>query len=157
MGEHGFHGHWPNVAKYASGFCSVATTTQWSTQDWTSISIHWLPPKGRVPNAYVEGLVTNLWAWRSNIWGANHARVWDVHSWHLLELRNGEHKLRGANKGCDIETPLLNFTKVWCFYSWDNGGIHLQTILQIAPHVLWNQDYTMHKKSHNVLNYAMHT
>ena len=34
-----------------------------------------------------------------------------------------------------VETPLLSYTKAWCFYSWDNGGIRLQTILQIAPHV----------------------
>jgi hypothetical protein len=55
-----------------------------------------------------------------------------------------------------VETPLLNWTKVWCFYSWDNGGIWPQMILQIVPCVLWNQGYTMHKKSHNVLSYAMH-
>ena len=34
--------------------------------------------------------------------------------------------------------------------------MRLQTILQIAPYILWNQCYTMHKKSHDVLNYAMH-
>ena len=56
-----------------------------------------------------------------------------------------------------VETPLLSCTKSWCFHFWDNGGIWLQTILQIAPHVLWNQGYTMHKKFHNVLNYTMHT
>ena len=55
-----------------------------------------------------------------------------------------------------VETPLLSCTKAWCFYSWDNRGIRLQTILQIAPHILWNQDYTMHKKSHDILNYTMH-
>jgi hypothetical protein len=33
-----------------------------------------------------------------------------------------------------VETPLLRSIKVWCFYSWDNGGIQLQ----IAPHILWN-------------------
>jgi hypothetical protein len=56
-----------------------------------------------------------------------------------------------------VETPLLSCTKAWCFYSWDNGDIWLQTILQIAPHVLWIQGYTMHKKSYDVLNYTMHT
>ena len=54
-----------------------------------------------------------------------------------------------------VETPLLNCTKAWCFYSWDNGGIQLQTILQIASHILWNQgtrnlttfSTTMHTKT----------
>ena len=45
-----------------------------------------------------------------------------------------------------LETPILSCTKAWCFYSWDNGGIQLQMILQIAPHVLWNQGYRMHTK-----------
>ena len=31
-----------------------------------------------------------------------------------------------------------------------------QKILQIAPHVLWNQGYTMHKKFHHIVNYTMH-
>ena len=53
-----------------------------------------------------------------------------------------------------VETPLLSCTKAWCCCSWNNGGIRLQTIL---PHVLWNQGHTMHNKSHNILNYAMHT
>ena len=57
-----------------------------------------------------------------------------------------------------VKTPLLNRIKAWCFCSWDNGGIQLQMILQIAPHIRWsNQGYTMHKKSHDVLNYTMHT
>ena len=56
-----------------------------------------------------------------------------------------------------VKTLLLNCTKAWCLCSWNNGGVRLQTILQIAPRVLWNQSYTMHKKSHNVLNYTMHT
>ena len=56
-----------------------------------------------------------------------------------------------------VETSLLSCTKAWCFSSWENGQIQLQTILQIAPHILWNQRYTMDKKSHNVLNYTMHT
>jgi hypothetical protein len=30
-------------------------------------------------------------------------------------------------------------------------------ILQITPHVLWNQGYTMRKKSHDIFNYTMHT
>ena len=55
------------------------------------------------------------------------------------------------------ETLLLSCTKTWCLCSSDNTAIWLQTILQIAPHILWNQGYTMHKKSHNVLNYTMHT
>jgi hypothetical protein len=29
-----------------------------------------------------------------------------------------------------VETPLLSCTKVWCLFSWDNGGIWLQKILQ---------------------------
>ena len=56
-----------------------------------------------------------------------------------------------------VETLLLSYTKAWCFCSWDNGYMWLQIILQIAPHVLWNQGFIMHKKSHNVLNYTMHT
>ena len=56
----------------------------------------------------------------------------------------------------EVETPLLSCIKAWCFCSWDNGSIRLQTILQIAPHVQWNQGYTRHKKSHK-FNYAMHT
>ena len=28
---------------------------------------------------------------------------------------------------------------------------------QIAPHILWNQGYTIHKKSHDVVSYTMHT
>jgi hypothetical protein len=56
-----------------------------------------------------------------------------------------------------VERLLLSCTKAWCFCSWDNKDIRLQTILQIAPHKLWNQGYTMHKKSHDVLNYTMHT
>ena len=28
--------------------------------------------------------------------------------------------------------------------------------LQIAPHILWNQGYTMQKKFYDVLNYTMH-
>ena len=55
-----------------------------------------------------------------------------------------------------VKTPLLSCAKAWCFYSWDNTGIWLQTILQIVPYVLWNQGYEMHKKSHDVLKYAMH-
>ena len=55
-----------------------------------------------------------------------------------------------------VDTSLLSCTKAWCFYSKDNGGIRLQTILQIAPHVLWNQGYTMHKKCHHLINYTMH-
>ena len=54
-----------------------------------------------------------------------------------------------------VKTLFLSCTKAWCLCSWDNRGI--QTILKIAPHVLWNQGYTMHKKSHDVLNYTMHT
>ena len=56
-----------------------------------------------------------------------------------------------------VQTPLLSCIKAWCFYFWDNGSIQLQMILQIAPHVLWNEGYTMHKKSHDALNYAIHT
>ena len=56
-----------------------------------------------------------------------------------------------------VNTPLLSCTKAWCFWYWDNGDIWLQMILLIAPHVLWNQGYTMHKKYHDVLNYAIHT
>ena len=56
-----------------------------------------------------------------------------------------------------VESLLLSCTKVWCFCSWDNGGIQLQTTMQMTPHVLWNQGYTMHKKSHDVPNYTMHT
>jgi hypothetical protein len=40
------------------------------------------------------------------------------------------------------------------FLSCTNGGKRLEMILQIAPHVVWNQGYTTHKKSHDVLNYA---
>jgi hypothetical protein len=36
-----------------------------------------------------------------------------------------------------VETPLLSCIKVWCLCSWDNWCIQLQTILQIAPHVLY--------------------
>ena len=49
-----------------------------------------------------------------------------------------------------VETLILGCTKVWCFCSWDNKGIWLQMIIQIAPHILWNQGYIMHKKSHDV-------
>ena len=56
-----------------------------------------------------------------------------------------------------VETLFLSCTKAWCFHFWGNKGIELQMILQIAPHVLWNESYIMHKKSHNVLNYTMHT
>ena len=56
-----------------------------------------------------------------------------------------------------VERPLLSCTKAWCFCSWDNKDIWLQTNLQNAPHELWNQGYTMHKKSHDVLNFRMHT
>ena len=45
-----------------------------------------------------------------------------------------------------VETSLLICTKTRCFYSWGNRGTRLQTILQIAPHVLWNQGYTMHRE-----------
>ena len=55
-----------------------------------------------------------------------------------------------------VETLLLSCDKAWCFCFWDNGGIRLQTILQLAPHIVWNQGYTMHKKSHDVLNHTMH-
>ena len=56
-----------------------------------------------------------------------------------------------------VETPFLSCIEAWCFCPWDNGGTRLQTILQIAPHVLWDPSYTMHKKSHDVLNHTMHT
>ena len=56
-----------------------------------------------------------------------------------------------------VEIVLLSCTKAWCFCYWDNGGMRLQAILQITPHILWNPSYTMHKKSHDVLNYTTHT
>ena len=37
-----------------------------------------------------------------------------------------------------VRTPLLSCTKAWCLCSWDSGGTRLQTILQIAPHILWH-------------------
>ena len=40
-----------------------------------------------------------------------------------------------------VERPLLSCTKAWCFCSWDNRGIWLQTILQTIPHILRNQGY----------------
>ena len=67
----------------------------------------------------------------------------------------GSCPLKGAT--LRVETLLLSCTKAWCFCSWDNGDMQLQTILQIAPHVLWNQGHKMHKKFHDVLNYTMHT
>ena len=51
-----------------------------------------------------------------------------------------------------VKTTLISCTKAWCSCFLDNIGIQLQMILQIAPHVLWNQGYIMHNKSHNVLN-----
>jgi hypothetical protein len=41
--------------------------------------------------------------------------------------------------------------------AWDNVGIWLQTILQIAPHNIMEPRLHNAQKSHNILNYMMHT
>ena len=48
--------------------------------EWKCTYNYWLSTKGGFPNACVGGLVIKLWAWRSKVWEANHARVWDVHN-----------------------------------------------------------------------------
>ena len=47
--------------------------------EWKFAPNHWLPTRGRVLNACVEGFGNHgkLLAWRL-VWEANHACVWDV-------------------------------------------------------------------------------
>ena len=86
---------------------------------WKSTSNHWPPTKGKVPNACVEGLVTNPWAWRSAVWRTNHACIGSP-LWHLLWLQSGLDKLRGASNVA-TNAPIVKTTNrmhalLWNFY-----------------------------------------
>ena len=78
----------------------------------------------------------------------------------LMFLRQWRHMATNDSTNCTSRTMkprLHNAQETLRRSQLHNEDIWLQTILQIAPHVLWNQGYTMHKKPYDVLNYTMHT